>query len=380
MFGMATNTKNSLPTSTQNQSKKKKTTRMVVVIVIVVVAVALLVGTFAILWQNGILGNKEEYQKLVQDRKVVATCNGFEIPYEELRFVTTLYKNSLAHAYGEDIWDNPETAEQYRAELEDLVMENLNENYLILSTCEYLSIDTESKVMKDYVDTQMKDMLANDFGGDKSKMIEDFEKDGLTERYMRFLIGVEYLQSTIYYTLLDAGLYDYSTSNIGEFIDYVMAGEDYARTIHVFVGNDEGDDIEANRAKAQNVVDKVGAVVTYQDRIEMMHKFIGSAVNEDTQLVSGNGYYFTYGEMDEAYEKATFELTSTQISDVVETEDGFYVIMRLDPELDYVTKNAATLLKYYQSASMGAYIDGFEDQCQVVFNDYGKSLDLVNLE
>lgn len=364
----------------QNTVQKKKKIRIITTTVIIILAVALIGGTLAILFSNGILGNKEEYQKLAFERKTVATCNGFDIPYEELRFVTTLYKNSLAHAYGEDIWDNPETAEKYRGELEELVMENLNQNYLILSTCRYLSIDTNSSLMEDYVDNQMKDMLKNDYDGSRQKMLEDFAEDGLTEHYMRFLIGVEYLQSTIYYTLLDAGLYDYSTQNIGDFIDYVMAGEDYARTIHVYVGNDKGDDIEQNRAKAQNVVDKVSDVLMYEDRIAMMHQFIGSNVNEDTQMVSKNGYYFTYGEMDEAYEKAAFALDNTQVSDVVETDSGFFVIMRLAPDLDYVTTNASTLLQYYQSASMGAYIDKFKSDCQVTLNEYGQTLDLLNLQ
>ena len=373
------NSKKSLPTSKKTTPQNTKT-RVITIIIIVTLAVALIGGTLAILFANGVLGNSEEYKKLAFERKTVATCNGFEIPYEELRFVTKLYKDSLAYSYGEDIWDDPTTAEQYRKELETLVMDNLNQNYLILSTCRYLSINTESAEVEKYVDQQMKDMLANDYGGSRAKMLEDFEKDGLTEHYMRFLIGVEYLQSSIYYTLLEAKLYDYTTENIGDFIDYVMTSEDYARTIHVFVKNDPDDDIEANRAKAQNVVDKVSEVATYQDRIEMMHQFIGSAVNEDTQLTSKNGYYFTYGEMDEAYEKATFDLLPNQVSKVVETNDGFYVIMRLTPELEYVSVNSSTLLKYYQSAAMGAYINRFEADCQVVLNEYGQSLDLLNLQ
>lgn len=362
----------------KQEEKAKKVRRIVTVVIIVTVTLAILIGTLAILFVNGVFGNREEYQKLAQDRKTVATCNGFDIPYEELVFLTTLYKNSLAFSYGEDIWDDPATAEQYRDELETLVMENLNENYLILSTCKYLSIDTNSSLVEEYVDQQMKEILQLDYNGDKKKMLEDFEADGLTEHYMRFLIGVEYLQSSIYYTLLEADLYDFSTDNIGEFIDYVMESENYARTIHYYVRNDEGDDVEANRAKAQNVVDKIREAATYTERIDRMHTFM--KYSEDTQMVSKNGYYFTLGEMEEAYETAAFALRSTEVSDVIELNDGFFVIMRLDPEQDYVTTNVQTLLQNYQSAAMGAYIQRFEKDCQVVMNEYGKSLDLLNLQ
>ena len=54
-----------------------------------------------------------------QEQRVVGTCGGFEVLYEELRYVTLSYKDIFAATYGEDIWDNPETAEQYRAELEE---------------------------------------------------------------------------------------------------------------------------------------------------------------------------------------------------------------------------------------------------------------------
>ena len=372
------NNKSVLPASKDNVSKSKKTRRIITVVIIVAATLALLGGTLAILFTNGVFGNSEDYKKLAKDRKTVATCNGYDIPYEELVFLTTLYKKSLAFSYGEDIWDDPVTAEQYREELETLVMENMNNNYLILSTCRYLSIDTESSLVEEYVDEQMANMLKNDYAGDKAKMKEELGKDGITEHYMRFLIGVEYLQSTIYYTLLDNDLYDYSTKNKDAFIDYVLTSKDYARTIHYYVRNDEGDDVETNRAKAQNVVDKVREATTYTDRIDRMHTFM--KYSEDTQMVSTNGYYFTRGEMEQVYEDAAFALESTHVSDVIELNGGFFVIMRLDPEREYVSANYKTLLQNYQSAAMGAYIQRFEEDCQVVLNDYGKSLDFLNLE
>ena len=84
--------------------------------------------------------------------------------------------------------------------------------------------------------------------------------------------------------------------------------------------------------------------------------------------------------MDEAYEAATFDLLAGEISEVVETSDGFYVIMRLTPDPDYIPRIAMSLLKNYWGVAMGAFIDNRVDQCTVTFNEYGKSLDLVYLE
>ncbi|MBQ9779770.1 MAG: peptidylprolyl isomerase [Clostridia bacterium] len=369
---MASQKKN---TPAQKNKLNKKTKKTIVTVSVIAMAALILGGTLLAVF----LGNQEDYKKLAADRKTVATCNGFEIPYEELRFLSKLYKDSLEYAYGEGIWDDPATAEQYRDELETLVMENLNENYLILSACKTLSIKIDSSDQKEYVNKEMKTLLDSDFGGKEDEMRKWIEEQGMTESYLRFCIGVEYLQSVIYYTLLDAGWYTYDVSNIDAFMEYVMTSENYARTIHVFVSNDEGDDIDANRQKAQTMYEHLIAEGDVAEREKLMRTYIGSANNDDLQI-TGDGYYFTYGEMEKAYEEATFALEENGVSEVVETSDGFYVIMRLAPDDKYVTLHAQTLLSYYQSAAMGAYIESYDETCQVVFNDYGKSLDLLNLE
>lgn len=375
---MASQKKKNLPAK-KEKKMTKKTKRIIVAVSIVVMALVLVGGTLLILFQSGVIKNSDYYKKLAADRKTVATCNGFEIPYEELRFLSNLYKDSLEYAYGEGIWDDPATAEQYRAELESLIMANLNENYLILSACKTLSIPIDSDEKTEYVDAEMEALLKQDFGGDKQALNAWIEEQGMTEHYLRFCIGVEFLHSTIYYTLKEAGFYSFDTDNLADFIDYVNTSDNYAHTIHVYVQNDEGDDVEANRRKAQTMHDHLEDEINFPDREALMREYIGSANNEDLTITK-DGYYFTYGEMDETYEEASFGLSVGEISEVIETSSGFYVIMRLAPDPDYVSLNAQTLLTYYQSAVMGSYIEGYDEQCTVVLNEYGKSLDLVNLE
>ncbi len=353
----------------------KKVKRILVIVAVSVMALLLIGGTLLIVLSN----KREDYRMLSKQKEVVATCNGFDISYDELYFVTQLYKDTLEFSYGDGIWDNPETAEKYRAELEELVLENLHENALILTACKDLSIPLDSDEQKEYVNNQMDKMMNEDFGGDRDRMLQALEDDGISERYMRYLIGVEYLHSSIYYTLSDIGYYTYTENNLNEFMDYVATSENYARTLHAFVENDPGEDVEANRQKAQNMCDYLNAETDIAEREALMREYIGSANNEDLQI-SEYGYYFTHGEMDEAYEAATFDLLIGEISEVVETSDGFYVIMRLTPDSDYIPRIAMTLLKNYWGVAMGAFIENRTEQCTVTFNDYGKSLDLVHLE
>lgn len=363
------NTK-SLPPK-KGMSKKKK---IITIIIVAVLAVALIAGVVAAV----VLSNWEEYKQYAADRKTVATCNGFEIPYEELYFVTMFYKDSLADTYGAEIWDDPATAEQYRAELEALVAENLNQNYVVLSACRNLGIKTEGAEIDKYVDKEMAN-LRETFESDK-----EYEtwlaEHWMTEHYMRFSLGVSYLESALYYTLLDNGMFLYTLDNAADFRDYVENSGDFVRTLHVFIENVEGEDPAENLKQAQEISDALRAVEDPGERRELLSEYIGSAVNDDLLSVTGDGYYFTRGEMDKAYEEASFGLAIGEVSEPVVCKGGNFVIMRLYPDAEYIKNNTETLMDNYHSVAVGLYEEQYRDDCTVVFNEYGESLDLLTMK
>ena len=352
-------------------SNKKKT---ITIVVVILLAVALIAGVVAAV----VLSNWEEYKQYAADRKTVATCNGYEIPYEELYFLTMFYKDSLADTYGEHIWDDPATAEEYRDELEALVADNLSQNYVVLSACRNLGIKTEGADIDKYVDSEMK-TLREAF--DSQKEYEAWlAEHWMTEHYMRFSIGVSYLESALYYTLLDNGMFLYSLKNAADFRDYVENSGDYVRTIHVYIENVEGEEPAANLAEAKKISDALRAVEDPQARRELMSRYIGSAVNDDLLAVTGDGYYFTRGEMDEAYEEASFGLAIGEVSEPVVCSGGNFVIMRLYPDAEYIKENVEDLLDSYHGVAVGLYEEQFREECEVVFNEYGKSIDLLSLK
>ena len=350
--------------------KKRKTIAIISIVAVVLVVIGVIVAVTVANW--------EEYQQVAADRKTVATCNGYDIPYEELRFVTLFYKDMLEDKYGAGIWDDPATAEEHRAELEDLVKENLNENYVVLSTCRNLGIPTQGSEIDKYVDSQMKEL--RDSFDSRKEYNEWLKEHWMTEHYMRFSIAVSYLESAIYYTLLDNDLYQYRHDNIDEFLDYVEFGGKYVRVVHVYIKNDDGDDYEKNYNQAKKVSEELQAISDPDERRAKMKEFIGSSINEDLYSVSTDGYYFTRGEMDEDYENAAFDLEIGDVSDPVVCSGGNFVLMRLPLEEEYIIKNAQNLLNNYHSVALGIYEDQFRPDCIVQFNEYGTSIDLVALQ
>ncbi len=302
-----------------------------------------------------------------EELAVIGQVGNFDVLYEELRYVTMNYKSQFEARYGEGIWDNEETAEKYRAELEETVLRNITVNYAVLSLCAEVGISIENETIqsavKDYFDS-----LVDEIGG-RSDYRKSLEEHYATDHFMRFTIGVDYCQNELFYVYTeDLGLIEKSEDKI---YDIIMAG-DFVRTLHVYIQNDAGDDVEANRKKAGEVRSQLLAGTEIKT-------LIGSSVNEDFSLTSTNGYYFTKGEMIKAYEDAAFSLGVGEISEVIETDSGFYVIERLALEPAYLLANLSDLAEQYQYARLNEFIDAEQEKLTLTLNDYGKSIDLTKI-
>lgn len=303
-----------------------------------------------------------------QELEVVGQVGDFSVLYEELRYVVINYKAILEGEYGEGIWDNPETAELHRAELEKLVFDNITVNYAVLSLCSEVGIYHTNEVIQEAVQDYVDNTVA-ECGGRKAykDLLREYY---LTDNLFRFQIAADYCQNELYYVYTgDLGLIE---SNSEAIYDYIMDGN-FVRTVHVYIENDEGEDVEANRRVAEEVRQRILGG-------ESINSIIGSSFNEDFNLTTTDGYYFTHGEMVEEYENAAFGIEVGGISEVVETYSGFYVIQRLPLEANYVMTNLNTLKHNYQYAELNKYIDEKQTELTFVPNDYCRGLDLVAID
>lgn len=326
----------------------------------------------------------EPVESTEQEMRVIGKCDEYDIYYEELRFVANTYKAQLEQKYGKGIWDDARTAEQYRGELEELVLENLKANYAILTGCKNLMVTTTGKDIDEYVQEQVENLVNQSeaqggFGGDFDAYLSWLKENGLTDHYLRFVYRADYLESAMYYALVDGGIFEYSERNFSDYLDYVLEGVDYARTIHVYIPIEDASKKQSYYDTAKAIADELAACEDDDERYSLMCSHIGSAVNKDLTITQ-SGYYFTYNEMGEAYEAATFALDAYETSDVVEHGGGYYVIMRMPIEEWYVMLYGEKLLQYYQSAKMGEYQDGIKENMTVELNEYGKSLNFLNLD
>ena len=91
------------------------------------------------------------------------------------------------------------------------------------------------------------------------------------------------------------------------------------------------------------------------------------------------GYCVPRGYMSESYEAVAFDMPIGARSDIVEDENGYYIIRRNTIDAGYVLMNFDTLSDRYRSYAFLDMIDQTQEQLQFVPNDYGKSLNALTL-
>ncbi len=344
-----------------------------------------------------------------EEKRVVGKVGEFDIYYDELRYITMTYKDQLEDKYGEGIWKNADTAAPYMDELEKKVYDSITANYGVLTLAKQNGISVDDREIAEYCNIQLEEMAASislmlissytpkndgsetadtsseqeDAGETEKIQYEEYtptnedineaykkqlEHAYLTDRYVRFTFAVDgCVERLVIKYIEDGKLY----SEEADIMKYIKSN--FCRTLHVFVRNDDGENLEDNRAEAQKVLDELKAGKSFNN-------MVGSKYNDDLLTTSVNGHYFGKGEMNEAYEKAAYELDVNEYSGIVETDEGFYIIKRLPIEDDYVNTYFEELKMQYQYAAVNTDISEIRDELSFEANELGRSIALWSIK
>ena len=309
-----------------------------------------------------------------KDRKMVGTVGAYEVYYEELRWLTMQYKDIMASAYGEDIWKSSDTAEQYRAELESRVYSSIVSNYVILTLCDddmlklngQKLIDINSSDVQTIVDNYINSTI-DELGG-RNEYNKNLKENYLTDSLYRFINGVDVCESILFNYYCSLSIIDDSDEAA---IDYIY--DNFIRTVHIYIQNNEGDNVEDNRRLAQALKIKLD---NGEDMIQLISKY-----SEDQYTASKDGRYFTNGQYSDDYENVAFALELNEISEVIETSSGFYIIQRLPMEDEYIGAHFTTELKdQYLLAVFDKAMNERKTNLTFVPNEFGSSVDLVKMK
>lgn len=313
--------------------------------------------------------NKDEL-----NRTVVGKVGPYDVYYEELRWLTMQYKDLYESAYGEGIWKNSETAEYYRPQLEKAVYSSIVANYAVLALCddEKLTyngeklIDINSDTVQNLVNNFINDTIEE--AGGRNNYANELERNYLTESLHRFITGIDLCENLLFKQYCELLIIDDSDEAAH---DYIV--KNFIRTKHVYIQNDAKDNVEDNRALAEAVRNKL---LNGEDLDKLIADY-----SEDGYMSTEDGYYFTRGQYSEAYENASFALEVGQVSEVIDTFSGYYVIKRLELDTEYIMLNLRSSLKeQYLLAVFDTFVEASKATLTFTPNEFGSGLDLVKMK
>lgn len=336
------------------QKRKKK--KMILISAIFAAAVILAACVGLMIWQ---IIRVKPIKRTNEQKQVVGQVGKYDVYYDEFSYLVHLHGANAEYKYGNIDWSSDSYAAlKYTEYVQNNVLEDIEKNYTVLTLCEKYGIDTDSKAINKEVNEKIKQIIKTDFNGKKSEYASWLEKNGLSDAFYRLVLKVNLLEEDMLEKLIEDGdVIKYSIKNYKDFVAYAKSDNDFIRTTHIYYPKSyryKEVDVAQNRADAKAAVETLRAIASNSDRYKKMNDLIGNCpyIVDGYTMSTLDGVYFTPGMMGKEYENAAFALDEYGVSDVLETEDGFYVIMRLPKEASYIDKNADTLLANYQAAQL----------------------------
>ena len=201
------------------------------------------------------LGPLRETPRSEEEARVVGECEGYEVYYDELRYITLLFREELDAKYGKYDTLSSEKKAEYEAELDLIVREEIKRNYVILSLCEKYGVDTDSSEARSYVKEAIEDLV--DELESRDKYAEWLKTNNLTDALVRFIYKTDYLEKALLEQLTRSGeVVEFTAANLDQFVAFVMEEEIYAKVIHVyyprehFLYTDRGTSMEKEVSRA----------------------------------------------------------------------------------------------------------------------------------
>ena len=256
----------------------------------------------------------------VGNRAKVATCGGYEVLYEEIRFEAMTYR-----------YRNPNASEE---EVREAVMQAVKERYAVLALC--------AEILPEL--TLDSDELAEVAKADEKEIIESLGgraeyRKSLKEIYANKHFFRHFLKITIMQAELETALYQGThLESDGTLLDWWKAGNCTRVTRVAF---DE-------RARAEELLAKLNAG-------ETLEELVGSDTLAGSTI---DPHYYYYRDLHgSAEEIAALALAETgAISDVVETSDGYCVLVREADDFDTLLYQTSAALNLYREAQVATLI------------------------
>ncbi len=279
---------------------------------------------------------------------------------EMMLYLTTI-QNQYEEVYGADIWNQTSNGETFEEQIKSMVLAKLAQvkvmNLMAESYKVTLTGDEEAKLQT----------VSNDFYNtltDTEKEVLSLTEDDIYTYYKELLIASK--------------LYEYVIRDINPEIS-----DDEARIVtvqEIFIKtyslDANGNHIEYSDRGKSEAYEKAEVVRAEALLGEVSFESLAAEYNEDEELTRT----LSQGINDDEVVKTAFNLSKDEISDIITTDDGYYILKCVsDFDLEETLKNKETILKERKEEAFDEAYETYAGSLTKLFNEkLYKSITLIH--
>lgn len=325
---------------------------------------------------------------------VVGTVNGAEMTWMEyhywLRYVLQYYLQ-LGAQLGITIgsWDGHEISagETNEEVILSTAQNNAIQDLAVVTEAAKRGVELtdEDRQTVEEIFEQNADSMTGDGDGvcteEEAEALEAlFAEQGVDRAFFDYLTELEILTNAMFiqeYGELGADFPDEAVLSYAEENGMMAAKHILLLTVDPATGESLGEDVAAEKlAIAQDLLSQLEAVRDDTEARVALFDQLTAEYTEDTGYEHyPDGYVFTSGQMVTAFEDAVKSLENDyDISDIVESEYGYHIVMRIPVDPDFVTGTASngaevTLRQTAASQQFSAELTALVGAAMVIWNE-----------
>ena len=295
-----------------------------------------------------------------ENNKTILTVGNEKMCYDYVRYV---FMNTKADIDGgdENYWiNNPDALEELKA----AVIETISHNRAIAMLAKKHGVSLGKK------DKQNINAELEGFKSDKSSWAAIKKENYMTDYSYVYVQRFTYLWSKAYEHITDIEN-DIIKSDDQTVLDDVP--KNFRCIRYVFIEYSENNK-EEKKALAQSVYDRASSGEDFKSLIENY--------GEDPTMdrLIDEGYYYTVTSITEEVENAVNDLDIGEISPVTETAFGFFVVERLDIDMEYVEENLSDFVEQYVGRVFNEMVLSIKNEMKIEYSDFWKNLKISDFK
>ena len=310
--------------------------------------------------------DKKILESTKDDKIVVMTVAGHDVPLELYRYVALNYKRVYETGKSSDIWLG-ESGSALMEELNADVEETIVTLYATLAMCEEYGILADDAYITDSLEITM-DAVYEEYEYDYKAYADAIAQYSMNDGVYRFIMRNELLSAELLNALTEAGKIPDDDAVIREVFD----SDEFIRVKQLLSSNENGVSDEECLARAEELLEQIKNGADFDELVQKKGQDLFMFNNDD-------GYYFARGYLDTAFEDAAFALDIGETSDIVKTSAGYSIIKRYEKDPAYIEKHFEDLREDYISGMYNLAVEAYAETLTVQATEELKNYSIFNL-